>query len=1072
MTPIRTATDPADRKVDAAQNKFEVALFQAGNQPVFDPSKIRGNNLPVPFQDVQPPKDGSITYTPLGSDKPVTVKEKDDPTLYKQVLNQYQLNQKSDAHEAGIVQSQKDGYALADSSTVAPGLANYKAIGAADEVGPGLIRYETFSGEKVVVSQKDNPTLFDQVSQDHDKLIAINQSEAEGYRLAGPNETFDAMHLVGAPEEVGPGLIRYETDSGQKIIVSRDMTPELYNQAANEYKGVTGAPGASDNNWIDKSGYAAGAKDWDKITGNTGTQPTQEELDLNRPIAAAEMISANWNAWGLHDAPIDFANPPSSLPPEAQAALKYVASSPSLMAALDTGGRGKADAVITHADVDRFIGNAKGDLSAASSSYSKFLGNNPGDLAKANAKSAAILMANNSLVASAGPNMTTGSSDQRENKGEIHIDNLTGLASDPGLSSELTGAADLWSRPGMMRSLDLGGDDPVLYHEDKVIVRDNIGAWLEKQAPKTDSDTLTFLDGAAVRDEVADVDTSKLTADVLQHPENYDGKTKAAVLVQLTDTQTRLALSDYKDNDTGLLDKYTSPNKGLNPNEDKIKGQVQDAIRTLMADKDVQGFLQNNRGPALQDIVNSDPELKIALQSYKANQLDTGNVLNTDLNAKGPDGKPLPPGVALQNAANDITIANLALGGNGDVDLHAIAEKSGQMDNLYNTYKNDFVSGQAFKDMVASGMDPVEAASSFAASASAFQAFLGPNATSGDAATLQVNFNEALSDALVNSADSNSLNITLGDANGNFDEAKVTAALNAAAEADPQLFTASDGTKIDPAQVVGMLRSVWDSGRQNDKIIDALPKAIDGLKLGNVTDAYKQGLLHIGSAILAGGVLIARSATGSNTPIADASRVSAGLQFAGLLMEGGTKYAKEFGFGTSWVIDKNVGEGIGAFPTRELTGKGPLSADAIAKLGNVGKLVGGAGSFIGGVLGIMGGIQGITHGEPVSGAFGLAGGILGTGAATASLIEGGAGLFGLSDIAAVAGSISGVLGLAGAILGGIGSAFIPFALADARGKEQDKFYGELVPILKQYGLTGGPEQPGDYPEDPIPAINT
>ncbi|NWA64228.1 hypothetical protein HX773_25415, partial [Pantoea sp. B9002] len=117
-------------------------------------------------------------------------------------------------------------------------------------------------------------------------------------------------------------------------------------------------------------------------------------------------------------------------------------------------------------------------------------------------------------------------------------------------------------------------------------------------------------------------------------------------------------------------------------------------------------------------------------------------------------GKPLPPGVALQNAANDITIANLALGGNGDVDLHAIAEKSGQMDNLYNTYKNDFVSGQAFKDMVASGMDPVAAASSFAASASAFQAFLGPNATSGDAATLQVNFNEALSDALVNSADS------------------------------------------------------------------------------------------------------------------------------------------------------------------------------------------------------------------------------------------------------------------------------------------------------------------------------
>ncbi len=224
MTAIRNATDPADRKVDSAQKKFEIALAQAGDRPTFDPSKIRGASLPEPFQNIQPPKDGSITYTPRDGDKPVTVKEKDDPDLYKQVLNQYQLDQKNGDHEAGIIQSQKDGYAPAESSTVAPGLGNYRAIGAADEVGPGLIRYETLSGEKVVVSQKDNPTLFAQVNQDHEKQLAINQSEAEGYRLAAPNETFDGMRLVGAPEEIGPGLIRYETDSGQKIIAAKEAT--------------------------------------------------------------------------------------------------------------------------------------------------------------------------------------------------------------------------------------------------------------------------------------------------------------------------------------------------------------------------------------------------------------------------------------------------------------------------------------------------------------------------------------------------------------------------------------------------------------------------------------------------------------------------------------------------------------------------------------------------------------------------------------------------------------------------------------------------------------------------------
>ncbi|WP_442968836.1 hypothetical protein, partial [Pseudomonas sp. PA-6-3F] len=99
-------------------------------------------------------------------------------------------------------------------------------------------------------------------------------------------------------------------------------------------------------------------------------------------------------------------------------------------------------------------------------------------------------------------------------------------------------------------------------------------------------------------------------------------------------------------------------------------------------------------------------------------------------------------------------------------------------------------------------------------------------------------------------------------------------------------------------------------------------------------------------------------------------------------------------------------------------------------------------------------------------------GVLGTGAAVAGLVEAGAGLYGATEIGAVAGTISGILGGATAILGGIGSAFLPFALADAHGKAQDAFYGQLTPVLQQYGLTGGPTMDGDYPSDPIPAINT
>ncbi|ARB26804.1 hypothetical protein HX787_10030 [Pseudomonas tolaasii] len=1071
MTAIPSGLDPAESKgTDGPQKKFETALFTAVNQPAFDPSKLRGPSIPLPYQNVQAPVNNTIIYTPLGSDKPVTLKQIDNPRLFETLVDQYNAQQTDAGFEKNLADSKAAGYTEADASTVAPGLGNYKAIGSPTELGPGLIRYETTSGDKIVVSQKDTPQLFDQVSGDFTKLGAIDTSLSEGYRLAGPNETMDPTVAVGPPEEVGPGLIRYTTGAGDKVIVSQDITPALYDQMAKLYAGTTGAAGTSDTSWIDNSSFGvSGAKDWDTITGNTSGTPTKEELDLNRPRAAAQLLSQNWDAWGLHGAPIDFANPPTTLPPEAQAVLKYVASSPNLMAALDSGGRGKADNVITHSDVDHLIGNMNSDVGAACKSFGSFMGSNPGDLAKANAKSAAILMANESLVASSGTVMRPGDN-QRSNDGMIRPDNLQALGSDSALSSELTGAAAMWSRPGMFHALETGGDNPATGKSDNIGTRDNIGNWLEKQAPKTDSDTLTFLDGAATRDAVAGVDTSKLTADVLANPQNYTGEQKAAVLVQLTDAQTRVLVSDYVGNE-GLMDKYTSPNWGLNPNEDKIKAQLQSGIETLSADPDVQGFLANNRGPALSDIVGSDPTLKVAMQNYFADSIESGKNLNDNLNAKDQNGKQIDMGMGLQNAANDAGIANLALGGNGNVDLSKIAANSGQSDAILSYYKNELVTGKAFTDAVAGGMDPTVAASSFAASTASTQAFLGDKATADDAATLQVNFNENLGDALLGGATNDTLNVTLGDGNGNFDEAKVTAAINDAQQKDPEMFTTADGGKIDPAQVVSMLRSVWDIGRQGDKIADALPKAIEGMKFGDVSPAFKQGLLHIGSAVLMSGVLMARSASGSTTPVADANRVSAGLQFAGLLLEGGTKYAKEAGYGITWV-NRPDGGGIGDFPGKVPVGKGPLSPQQIANIGTAGKVIGSAGGIIGGVIGIIGGVDSLKKGDYLTGSFSVATGVLGTGAAVASLVEAGAGLYGATEVGAVAGTIGGILGGAAAILGGIGSAFLPFALADAHGKAQDAFYGQLAPVLQQYGLTGGPTMDGDYPADPIPAINT
>ena len=499
---------------------------------------------------------------------------------------------KVDAVDA-LNKSKADGYRIAQAGDTAPGLDTYKAIGPADEVGPGMIRYETLSGDKVVVSKETNSDLYEKVKSDRETWGLINDSKNEGYRLAGADEA-GSVSLVGTPEELGHGLIRYETASGDKIIVSQAISPDLYASVVKESNGIFGVDGAVDTHWIDNSKYAS-AKDWDKIVGNTSGTPTQEERDLDRPRAASKMLSDNWDKWGLHDRPIDFSNPPADLPPEAQACLKYLAGSPSLMNALDSGGLGKSDGVITHADVDKFISQSNKDLSAASKSYGTFLSKNPDatGLAKENAKSAAIVMANISLVSSAGPEMQ--GPNQRANNGSLNTANLKAIKDDSGLSPELTGAAGYWSTPGMLRTLDMAGDLPATAKADGITQQKNLGAWLENQAPKDDHGVLMMLSNAAVRSSVADVDTSKLTKDVLEHPENYDGKTKAAVMMEISDARARMAASD-KVGDGDLYAGITADTEyHLNPTKSKVTDQLDAAIGKLSSDPDVKTFLSLTR---------------------------------------------------------------------------------------------------------------------------------------------------------------------------------------------------------------------------------------------------------------------------------------------------------------------------------------------------------------------------------------------------------------------------------------------------------------------------------------------
>lgn len=187
-------------------------------------------------------------------------------------------NKKVEAHDktpSGLDASKKDGYELAaKDATPPPALADYKAIGPPDEVGSGLIRYETQDGKKVIVSEQDSPELFKQVSQDFKSLSGVVASQNAGYQSLGADGSAPAKladyKSLGPPDETGPGVIRYETQDGTKVVISQRDNPEAFQKAKEAYESFTGLATsedagykrASDNEvWPPYGGTAVGPVD-------------------------------------------------------------------------------------------------------------------------------------------------------------------------------------------------------------------------------------------------------------------------------------------------------------------------------------------------------------------------------------------------------------------------------------------------------------------------------------------------------------------------------------------------------------------------------------------------------------------------------------------------------------------------------------------------------------------------------------------------------------------------------------------------------------------------------------------
>lgn len=159
----------------------------------------------------------------------VIVYKGDHPKLFEYLSRLRILLENEDM---GVLTSaESDGFQLAPPEAKAPPFSEYKKLVWRGELGStGIIQYETTDGTRTAVSRVMNPQLFDQVVSDARLRMRINEQVRLGWREAGPNFKVSDSEITtfGWPEELGEGLICFQTKNNGNLIVAERTNKQLY----------------------------------------------------------------------------------------------------------------------------------------------------------------------------------------------------------------------------------------------------------------------------------------------------------------------------------------------------------------------------------------------------------------------------------------------------------------------------------------------------------------------------------------------------------------------------------------------------------------------------------------------------------------------------------------------------------------------------------------------------------------------------------------------------------------------------------------------------------------------------
>ncbi|WP_024691351.1 hypothetical protein [Pseudomonas tremae] len=236
ITP-KNDTLPREGLVDF-ESKLKRSIVSAKGNEQKKPDRTATDNEqwpPVEGTSVSVEENGDMRYERDGQG--VVVAASTNPKLY-QFLKQLDALGQAPAQKSQVEKAITDGTQVADRNTELPAwgdIKNFEWQGQLETAD--VITYVKQDGEKVTVSKALTPELFTAAQQMGLSRVTVENRVTDNGREVADENVYVADHDIikaGTKDELGNGVIEFESRDGKQYVVSEYQNKELYDRVADK----------------------------------------------------------------------------------------------------------------------------------------------------------------------------------------------------------------------------------------------------------------------------------------------------------------------------------------------------------------------------------------------------------------------------------------------------------------------------------------------------------------------------------------------------------------------------------------------------------------------------------------------------------------------------------------------------------------------------------------------------------------------------------------------------------------------------------------------------------------------